>query len=194
MAKKALKIIKGTTLSETFRYESPKRVYKTISNISNSAPMIITSTDHGLPLNWRIKLTNVGGMVEVNDAENYLEATALTTSTIEINSVNAVGFKTYTTGGILEYNQPVDLTGVTAALQVRETIGSASTLLSLNTQNGGIVINASNCTITINMSALDTAQISWLKGVYSLELTFPDTTVISILEGAVSVSNEVTRD
>lgn len=193
MAKKALKIIKGSTLSETFRYESPKKVYRTISNISNSAPMVITSTAHSLPLNWRVKVTNVVGMTEVNDSENYLEATTLTADTIEINSVNAVGFKTYVSGGVLEYNQPINLTNVSAVLQVRENIDSTTVLLELTSFNGGIVIDPINSTITLYMSAATSSLLSWDKGVYSLELTFIDGTVLPLLEGNVSVLKEVTR-
>jgi hypothetical protein len=193
MAKKALKIIKGSTLSETFRYESPKKIYKTISNISNSAPMIITSVGHSLPLNWRVKVTNVVGMVEINDTENYLEGTAISPNTIEINSVNAVGFKAYISGGVLEYNQPINLTGVSAALQVRESIDSESVLLELTSFNGGIVIDPTNSTITIYMSAAASSILSWDKGVYSLELTFMDGTVLPLLEGNVTVLKEITR-
>lgn len=193
MAKKALKITKGSTLADTFRYESPKRIYKPITNISNSAPLTITAIGHELPAAWRVKVTNVVGMTDINSTENYLEATKLTADTIEINSVNAVGFKPYISGGILEYNQPIDMTSVSAVLQVRETIDSPTVLLELSTQNGGIVIDVPNSTITIYMSAASTSLLTWEKGVYSLELTFYDGTVIPILEGQAIVYKEVTR-
>lgn len=193
MAKQTLKITKGSTLSNTFRYESPKKIYKPITNISNTAPMVITATAHGLPNAWRVKVTNVVGMVEINNPDEYLEATKLTNDTIEINSINAVGFKPYASGGILEYNQPIDLTGVYAELQVRETIDSPTTLLTLSTQNGGIVINGSNATITIFMSAAATSLLTWTKGVYSVELTFADGTVETFLEGNISTIKEVVR-
>lgn len=193
MAKKSLKITRGSTLSETFRYESPHKIYKPITNISNAAPMVITSVGHGLPEKWRVKVTNVAGMVEINSVENYLEAAKLTADTMEINSVNAVGFKPYVSGGILEYNQPINLTGVSAMLQVRENIDSNEILLELSTDNNGIVIDPTNSTITISMSSAATSMIAWDKGVYSLELTFLDGTVITLLEGQVTVLKEVTR-
>jgi hypothetical protein len=193
MAKQALKIIKGSTLSNTFRYESPKKLYRPITNISNTAPMVITAVAHDLPDAWRVKVTNVVGMGEINNQEEYLEATKLTADTIEINSINAVGFKTYVSGGILEYNQPINLTGVSAEMQVRLKVDDTGVLTTLSTQNGGILIDGDNGTLTIYMSAANTSMLDWAKGVYSLELTFPDGTVELFLEGSVSTIKEVVR-
>jgi hypothetical protein len=88
---------------------------------------------------------------------------------------------------------PVDLTGCTARLQVRPTIDSATALLSLTTENGGLVLGNNLGTVRRIISAAATAAFSWDSGVYDLEIIFPDGTVRRLLAGTVSVSKEVTR-
>ena len=88
---------------------------------------------------------------------------------------------------------PVDLTGCTARMQARAKITDTSTLLSLTTENGGIVLGGTAGTVAINMSASDTAAITWKSAVYDLEIVFADTTVRRLLAGSISISPEVTR-
>ena len=187
-----LTVYQGSTFSEVLRWESSTKVYKSITNISQAAPAIITSANHGVVDGWRIKITNVGGMKEINSTDNYKKATVLTSSTIELNDTNAVGYTAYTTGGILEYNLPVDLTGYTARMQIRAKLESDIVLLSLTTENGGIVINNTTKTITLVIAATDTTTITWLTGVYSLEL-ISGSTVSTLITGNVTVKKEVTR-
>lgn len=88
---------------------------------------------------------------------------------------------------------PVDLTGCTARMQVREKVESVSPLLSLTTENGGIALGGVAGTVTINISAEATAALTWKSGVYDLEIEFADGFVRRLLQGSVSVSPEVTR-
>ena len=88
---------------------------------------------------------------------------------------------------------PVNLTGCTARMQVRAKITDSATLLNLTTENGGIELGGTAGTVTINISATDTAAIAWKGGVYDLEIVFSDGTVRRLLAGSVSVSPEVTR-
>lgn len=88
---------------------------------------------------------------------------------------------------------PVDLTGCTARMQVREEIASPVVLLELTTANGGIVLGGTAGTVRKFMSATETAAIQWTAGVYDLEIEFPDATVRRLMSGGVSVSKEVTR-
>lgn len=87
----------------------------------------------------------------------------------------------------------VDLTGCTARMQVREKITSPTPLISLTTENGGIVLGGAAGTIRRFMDADDTADIDWKSGVYDLEIEFADGTVRRLLAGSVVVSPEVTR-
>jgi hypothetical protein len=87
----------------------------------------------------------------------------------------------------------VDLTGCTARMQARAKITDAATLLSLTTENGGIALGGTAGTVTINMTAAETAALTWKSAVYDLEIVFADTTVRRLLAGSISVSPEVTR-
>ena len=65
------KIYQGTTVSEVLRWESTVKVYKPITAITKSAPVVITSINHSLPIDWRVKITSVLGMLDINDTNNY---------------------------------------------------------------------------------------------------------------------------
>lgn len=89
---------------------------------------------------------------------------------------------------------PVDLTGCTARMQVREKIESPVALLDLTTENGGIVLGGTSGTIDYCLLSDElTATFAWTSGVYDLEIVFPDGTVQRKIAGNVTVSPEVTR-
>ena len=86
---------------------------------------------------------------------------------------------------------PIDLTGYTARMQVRQAYGAADALLSLS--NGtGITLGPSAGVITLTASATQTAAIAARNGVYDLEMVAPDGTVTRLLQGSVTISPEVT--
>lgn len=87
----------------------------------------------------------------------------------------------------------VDLTGCSARMQVRGKLTDPAVLLELTTTNGGIALGGTTGTVTINISASQTAAISWVAAVYDLELVFAGGTVRRLLAGSVAVSPEVTR-
>lgn len=88
---------------------------------------------------------------------------------------------------------PADLTGYTARLHMRERPTSATALVSLTTENGGISLGTLDGSILIGMTAAATAAIAWRRGRYDLELISPAGAVTRLLEGSVTVSPEVTR-
>ena len=65
---------------------------------------------------WRCAVTGVKGMTEINATANdlrdsdYKSSTVIDIDTIELNEVNASGFKPYVSGGFVQYNTPADLT------------------------------------------------------------------------------------
>ncbi len=185
------KIYQGSTFNETLRWESPTKVYVPITSIFRTAPMTITAAGHNMLVGWRGKISNVVGMTEANNLD-YIVASSITTDTVTFNSVNAVGFKDYVSGGILEYNQPVSLSGYTARMQIRAKINDATVIDELTTENGGIIINDSTKTITILISAADTAAYTFKSAVYSLEMV-NGTSVTPLIYGTLSLDSEVTR-
>lgn len=188
-----LKVYQGSTFKEILRWESSTKVYAAITAITKSAPVAITAIAHGIPTGWRAKITNVLGMKEINSLETYHTITANTVDTVSINAVNALGYTDYVSGGVLEYNQPVDLTGFIARLQVRDKLASDTVLLELTTENSGIVIDTALKTITLVITATATAAFTFTSGVYSLELQNAAGEVFPFTTGTVSVVQEVTR-
>lgn len=67
-----------------------------------------------------------------------------------------------------------DLTGYTAELDVLESKGSANVLLSLNTENGGIVIDDEEGTLTLLVEADEIRDQDWNRGIYDLTITSPE--------------------
>lgn len=186
-----LKIVQGSTFRETLRWETATKVYVPITNITKTAPMVIQADSHGVPTGWRVKVSGALGMKEVN-SDNYLTVTGTTTNSITINSVNALGYTTYTGGGVLEYNQPVDLTGVTCRMQIREKVTSDTIIDELTTENNKIVVDSTQKTISLVVPNSVTSTYNFISAVYSLEVV-KSGDVIPLLYGSVSLTKEVTR-
>ena len=87
---------------------------------------------------------------------------------------------------------PVNMTGYTARLQMRETFDSSTILVTLTTENGGISIDGATGSIVLTMSATATAALTWTAARYDLEIV-SGATVYRPIEGKVKVSREVTR-
>lgn len=186
------KLYQGSTFKEVLRWESGTKVYKPITGIAKSAPVEVSCVDHGVPVGWRAKITNVLGMKEINSGENYYVITDVLPDSFKINAVNAVGFGDYVSGGIVEYNQPVSLAGVTARMQLRSSLTSEEIILELTTENDGIIVDDVNKTITLTVSAIATAGLTFTSAVYSLELT-KSGEVTPFVNGTITLVPEVTR-
>lgn len=193
-AKINYKIYQGSTFREVFRWESQTKKYANITAITKAAPCVITAPGHTVPVGWRVRLNGVGGMKEINMTaeDSYYIATAVTTDTITLNQVNSSTYTAYTSGGVVEWNTPVSLTGLSAKMQLRETIDS-STILELTNLNGGISIDPTYYTITVTMTSLQTALFSFPTAVYSLELTDSNGDVTTFIQGNLTLIQEVTR-
>lgn len=198
-AKLNLEICKGATFSKVLRWESSTVVFKAITGITKAAPPVITAVGHGVPNGWRVAITGVLGMTQINAENNppknaqYVKSKLLTVDTVSLPSIDASVYSSYTSGGILRYNQPVDLAGYTARMHIRASQGAAATLLDLTTENSRIALDNTLKTITLTLLATVTAAITWTAGIYDLELVSAGGVVTRLLEGAVSVHEEVTR-
>lgn len=186
-----LKVYQGSTFSETFRWESATKVYKPITAIYQQAPMVVVAEAHGVPAGWRVKLTNISGMKEANTTD-YIIATTTNTDTLTFNDINAIAYTAYTSGGIVEYNQPNDLTGYTARMHIREKVSSTTTILELTTENSLISINNTNKTISINIPATTTETFTFKSAVYSMEL-INGVVVTPFIYGSLVLDTEITR-
>ena len=132
-------------------------------------------------------------MKEINSgSESFYVASDTTVDTVKINSVNSLAFSAYTSGGVIEYNEPVDLTGYMARMQIREKVGSDVVIDELTTENGKIIIDAEDATIRIEIPASTTQNYNFTTAVYSLEI-IRNSVVIPFLVGNLTLQREVTR-
>ena len=195
-----LTIQQGRTYACLVRWgQKDSLIYKPITAIAQTAPARLTVPGHGLTDGWSVAVTNVKGMTEINATANkvtgrdYRPATVLDADTIEINAINAAGFRAYASGGYVQYQAPIDLTGYKARMTIRNRQGGTE-LLTLTTENGRISVDPVARTITLNISAADTALLAWTRGVYDLEMVSNDPTpkVTLIMSGSVAVTKEIT--
>lgn len=188
-----IKICQGATFKEVLRWESDEKVYKPITGISQNAPCELDVIGNNIPVGWRFLISNVKGMKEINSDTIYHTASEVTTDKITINKLNSIDYTPYTSGGIITYNKPVDLTGYTARMQLRSKLEDTVVLHEMTTENGGILINNTSKTISLLISASNTANFTFTNAVYSLELVSSGGEVTPFLYGSVSVYKEVTR-
>lgn len=191
-------ILQGKTFSQVIRWETKPIVYKAITAITKAAPARITATAHGIPDGWRVAIVSAKGMTQIN-AKNtppkdsdFTPSTFVDANTIELNSVNAADYTAYTSGGYVQYNTPKSLTGFTARMAIKDRVGGTVLLALDSTVNNRIAIDQTTFTITLTVSATDTAAITWTDGVYDLEMVDPAGVVSQLLSGAIKVVKEVT--
>ena len=88
---------------------------------------------------------------------------------------------------------PINLTNCSAKMQIRETVDSVAVLGELSTTNGRLIITGSTGKIELTIAATDTEDlIAFKNAVYDLEVYFPQKT-IRLIEGKVTIKEEVTR-
>lgn len=85
----------------------------------------------------------------------------------------------------------LNLTGYTAAMQVRDSAGAATALISL-TNSSGITLGGTAGSVGVTIAATATAELSAGSYSYDLELN-SGSTITRLLEGAFNVTGNVTR-
>ena len=89
---------------------------------------------------------------------------------------------------------PVNLTGYSARMQIREKIKSTSVISEFTTENGKIIFtDPKNGLFMITASAEETKRMKYKRGVYDIEFINPSGEVIRLIQGNVEFSPEVTR-
>lgn len=89
---------------------------KTITNITQANPAVVTSASHGYSNGDQVIITGVVGMVEVNGKTFTLAN--VTTNTFELSGVNSTSYTAYSSGGIAE--KIVEVTSPYTASQILE--------------------------------------------------------------------------
>ena len=194
-----ISIKQGSTFSLTLKYGQPQFAVKAITGVTKSGQAVVTATGHGLTVDWPVWVVGVAGMDQLNHTSDELRdaCAAYYAYYVDANSlrldVDTTRFNAYTSGGEVLYHPPVNLTGFTARMQIRETVESTTVLHSLTTENGGITLGGAAGTIALTISATDTAAFTFDTAVYDLEVVSGGGVVTEIASGAVLMNNEVTR-
>jgi hypothetical protein len=97
---------------------------------------------------------------------------------------------------IVEYKDnnglPIDLTGASAKLQVRDTKGGSKLAFTLTSPAGGITITPLLGKLTIKMTPTQTSKLFYPKSSYDIMITDSNTNKIKLLEGFITLSRSVT--
>ena len=87
----------------------------------------------------------------------------------------------------------INLTGYTAALQLRSEPSDATAVLSLSSPSSGIAITGATGLIAVHATAVQTAAIQEGIYYYDLEITSGAGIVTRLIQGQIVVSPQVTR-
>lgn len=86
----------------------------------------------------------------------------------------------------------INLTGYTAAMQLRQNYNSDDAVLTLTTSNGGIVITGNLGKLVLSATATQTGALDAGYYVYDLEIASGGV-VTRLFQGQITVAGEVTR-
>jgi hypothetical protein len=96
----------------------------------------------------------------------------------------------------LEYKDnagaPINLTGASAKLQVRDKKGGTQLAFSLTSPSGGITIDPLLGKLTVKMTPTQTSKLFFPKSEYDLMLTDSNLNKTKLLEGFITLSRSVT--
>ena len=87
---------------------------------------------------------------------------------------------------------PIDLTGASAKMQVRDTKGGTKLAFTLTSPSGGITIDAPNGKLTVKMTPTQTNKLFYPKSSYDIMVTDSNSNKIKLLEGFLTLSRSVT--
>lgn len=87
---------------------------------------------------------------------------------------------------------PIDLTGATAKMQVRDTQGGKGLAFTLTSPNGGITIDENTGTLSIVATPTQTNKLFYPKSSYDIMLIDSSGDKIKLVEGFISLSRSVT--
>lgn len=87
---------------------------------------------------------------------------------------------------------PIDITGSSAKMQVRNTQGGDKLAVTLTSPSGGITIDGPTGTLTVKMTPTQTNKLFYPKSSYDIMLIDSNGNKIKLLEGFMTLSRSVT--
>jgi hypothetical protein len=97
---------------------------------------------------------------------------------------------------VIEYKDsngdPINLTGATAKMQVRDTKGGSKLAFTLTSPSGGITIDPLVGKLTVRMTPTQTNKLFYPKSSYDLMLIDANAIKTKLVEGFLTLSRSVT--
>lgn len=85
---------------------------------------------------------------------------------------------------------PVNVTGYSALMQVRKNPGG-TVIVTLSSANGRITVGTVDGSFALYIAPADTSSLQVGEWVYDLQVTAPDGTVTTLLQGGFSITAQV---
>lgn len=189
-----IEIKQGATFRKKFNWYGGGLMIREIEDVAEGCPTTVTVTAHGLPAGAKtpIYIQDVKGARSLNSDGKEVVATYVDADSFTVPA--ATRDETYKTGtGCIHYYIPKPLTDWVARMDIRESIDDVTTLVSLTSAGGDIIITISTAEIEVIIDADVTAALDFDSGVYDLELEDSQGEVTRLIEGNVAFIKEVTR-
>lgn len=186
-----LNIVKGKTLELALFVGEEERVMKPITAVVATAPMTLTVPGHGLVDDWEIEISGVRAPSQLNTGKKCADRTRVSydpphetfrvrvvdDDTIILFNVNGSAWPAYSSGGIVEFNKPSDLTGCEARAQMRRRIGSDEVVLEFyssglpeyDPQAGVIEVDIARSRYVLRLPAGISEELEVSSGVWDAE-------------------------
>jgi hypothetical protein len=175
-------IDQGANWFINFIYNQPS----TITNITANGTTITVTAVNGFAVSQIVSITGV------IPSQYNLQNVAIATRSGSQFTITNPATGTYISGGVAY--APVNLSGYTAALQLRSLPNDPTAALTLTTENGGIAITALTGTIAVTATAAQTRAIDEGYYYYDLEITQTSSGIVTrVAQGQILVSAEITR-
>lgn len=189
-AMSTLKITRGSTYADTLYWDQGKTAFLE-GTLIPGAPARIAAVAHGLPPLWFVRVEGYNVINGISPTVEY-ECIAVDDDTLELVGLNGTGFRAAPV--VVAYYPPVDLTGYSARMQIRDDDGNLLVELLSTAAEGAprLTIDPVACTIKREIPATVTAAITVDTGVFDTEMV-NGAYVTKIDSGAVTIGYEVTR-
>lgn len=189
-----LTLYEGTTLKKVFRWGQSTKTYELVQGMTVTAPVRVNIPSHSVEDGWPVWLESVEGPDELNQDSTkdtpYI-ASVVDTDNIDLVNTNGLGLSAYQDSGAIVYHPPVDLTGYTARMQIKNSVDDVTALFDWDSAGGELTIDPKG-KITLSVDPAVLTDIGFTEGVYDLELESSGGEVSRIAFGPIAVSQEVT--
>ncbi|WP_137009610.1 hypothetical protein [Aquitalea aquatilis] len=173
-----MKQIRGDTFQRHVRLESGRLKSMDVIEVDVSGNCArLKIPNHGLPPVWRVAFIGVSlpGLTARNRPPlpgDFHQVTAIDADWLELSNLSGVGWPEYSGGAVVQFGQPLDISGVLASARFCRPGGAVLAVPAVIVQQDGGLL--------VTVSADDTRQ--WLPGplLFQLVLHWPDGTVRTV--------------